>query len=154
MADRWGDDNPFGRATSRGESDLDFTPLIDVVFLLLVFFMYSAAMNRQAEVDMPAARRGTGVDPAYATMVTILAADSPDDEDRVVLGDAGDGEEERRASLDDVRRLVEEGVRSGKFDVIVKAERTVRHQSVLEVARIVNEVDGAKLAVAVREAPP
>lgn len=154
MADRWGEDDPLGRATPRAESDLDFTPLIDVVFLLLVFFMYSAALNRQAEVDMPIARRGTGVDPAYATIVTIFAADSPEAEDRIVLGDGGDGEEKPRGSLDDVRRLVEEGVRSGKFDVVVKAERNVRHRAVLEVARVVNEVDGAKLSVAVREAPP
>lgn len=41
----------------REEPDLNITPLIDVVFLLLIFFMVSTSFNKEAEItiDLPEA---------------------------------------------------------------------------------------------------
>ncbi len=45
------------RASKREELSVNLTPLIDVVFLLLIFFMVSASFNRETQivVDLPEA---------------------------------------------------------------------------------------------------
>lgn len=45
------------RSTKREELSVNLTPLIDVVFLLLIFFMVSTSFNRESEiiVDLPEA---------------------------------------------------------------------------------------------------
>ena len=45
------------RARERAEPDVNLTPLIDVVFLLLIFFMISTTFEREAQlkVDLPEA---------------------------------------------------------------------------------------------------
>ncbi len=45
------------RPTPRESADINLTPLIDVVFLLLIFFMVSTTFNRDSElsIELPAA---------------------------------------------------------------------------------------------------
>ncbi|MCG8650061.1 MAG: biopolymer transporter ExbD [Pirellulales bacterium] len=46
------DDQIFERK-SRGDSELDMTPMVDVTFLLLIFFMVTAAFSLQKSIEMP-----------------------------------------------------------------------------------------------------
>ncbi|OOZ42062.1 biopolymer transporter ExbD [Solemya pervernicosa gill symbiont] len=45
------------RGKQREEPDVNLTPLIDVVFLMLIFFMVSTTFNREAElsIELPSA---------------------------------------------------------------------------------------------------
>ena len=45
----------------REEGDLDITPMIDITFLLLIFFLVSSKMDQDAAVDLPPAKNGMGV---------------------------------------------------------------------------------------------
>lgn len=146
----WANEDVFGRRTRPEGGDIDFTPLIDVVFLLLIFFMYSAAMSSQQSLDMPAARHGAGVDPAECTVVTIHADDVAGAEPKFVLGDG----DQPKGTLADVRPYIEAGRQEGKTNVMIKAERVVPHRFVLEVARLVSETDSGNVVIAVEEAPP
>ena len=38
--------------TERDEAQIDLTPLIDVVFLLLIFFMVSTTFERESEIEI------------------------------------------------------------------------------------------------------
>lgn len=42
----------FGRASS-GETEMDMTPMVDVTFLLLIFFMVTAAFTLQRTLQVP-----------------------------------------------------------------------------------------------------
>ena len=49
------DDEPIDLDTGREdiEADLDMTPMVDVTFLLLIFFMVTAAFSLQKSIEMP-----------------------------------------------------------------------------------------------------
>lgn len=59
----------------REDPDITLTPLIDVVFLLLIFFMVSTSFNRESEisVDLPEASAQEVESEAAAIEITINA---------------------------------------------------------------------------------
>ena len=75
----------------KDDAEFDITPMIDVVFLLLIFFMVSSTMDDQKAANVPPAVHGIGADANGATIVSVLADGSGGA--RVVLGDSTDGEE-------------------------------------------------------------
>ncbi|NIL99222.1 MAG: hypothetical protein GTO62_19500, partial [Planctomycetales bacterium] len=63
---------PLSRRRSRLE--MNMTPMIDVVFLLIIFFLVSSHLARQevqAQLDLPPARTGVDLPPAADPRVTI-----------------------------------------------------------------------------------
>ena len=63
------------RSSKREELSVNLTPLIDVVFLLLIFFMVSTSFNRESEivVDLPEASSEQPKSPVEPVQVTIDA---------------------------------------------------------------------------------
>lgn len=61
------------RTRERAEPDVNLTPLIDVVFLLLIFFMISTTFEREAQlqVDLPEASTEATEAPPERLEVTI-----------------------------------------------------------------------------------
>ena len=55
----------FRNASDESDADINLTPLIDVVFLLLIFFMVTTTFSREAEIKLklPEADSGEKVDP-------------------------------------------------------------------------------------------
>ena len=47
------DDGPVLSRGNRPEEEMDMTPMVDVTFLLLIFFMVTAAFSLQKSIDMP-----------------------------------------------------------------------------------------------------
>lgn len=47
------DDEPVYTKKKREEDELDMTPMVDVTFLLLIFFMVTAAFSLQKSIEMP-----------------------------------------------------------------------------------------------------
>jgi biopolymer transport protein ExbD len=129
------------------DGELDITPLIDCVFLLLIFFMVTSTMKGTPDVDVPVAHYGTGVPSGKATIVTIrnplVATESP----KILLGD-GRGPE---GDLDAVREYVEQGIRENRNHVIIKAERDVPHGFVQEVTKVVAGVEGVHFNIGVQD---
>ena len=135
----------FKRRTRNGEAELDITPMIDVTFLLLIFFMVSSTMQGTPDLDVPVAKYGIGVDTEEATVITIKAGDPP----IIMLGD-GSGPE---GTVEDVRAEVSEAVAAQKRDVVIKADREVPHGVVQEVTRAITEIEGAQFYIGVRDKP-
>lgn len=121
------------------EADVDVTPLVDCVFLLLSFFMLTSSMQGDTAKNIPAAANGSGVDPNQSTSIRVVAAEP----EPVILLD------NRESSLDDVAPFVEAGLNRGHSLVVIKADREIRHGFVQQVVREVNSVDGATFAIGV-----
>lgn len=175
------DDAPV-RFTKKSKSaavqgNIDMTPMVDVVFQLLTFFLLAVKRDSQEQVDVPITIRSTAVAEAESTFITIQLSNArgvmvP----RVVVGEnrsSGiilDKDDPRKgkdltakvakrkgnakAQQDEldraVRTAVEEAVRKGRPHIIIKAERLVRHGDVLRVCRIVKGIEGAFLYVGVQ----
>jgi len=140
----------------RDTGELDITPMIDVTFLLLIFFLVSTTTAMQSSVDLPPARHGEGVRSRTSVIVTV-AESSGEAPARVYLGDGTSGSA-LPADPQQQTRQIADYVRSehaqGKDTVLVKAAGAVRHRDVARVAEAVAEADveGIKLHLAVKEA--
>ena len=141
--------NPRSRPRDRGDADLDLTSLIDVVFLLLIFFMITSTMDVDKDFEVPQARSGKGVESEFATFVTLLEPKTPRGASVMILGNV-DGVE---GDIESVRQHVEQGVSEGRKSVIIKAEKKVRSRDVLRVAQLVGGIEGGELFIAVQELP-
>lgn len=130
------------------EADLDITPMIDVVFLLLIFFMVTSTMDDQKAANVPPAVHGVGADANKATIISVIA-DEGGGTGRVILGDDPGGEE--IVNLDLVRRHVQAGFNEGKELCIVKAERDVKEGRVQEVLKVLADIEGLRFAIGVQD---
>lgn len=124
--------------------DLDITPMIDVTFLLLIFFMVTSTMQATPDLDVPPTRHGEGVDKTLSSEITITASKTLGGEATITL----DG---RQASLEEVKGYVMEGAQQGKMNAIIMADREVPEGVVMEVEKIIAEIDGMALHVGVRD---
>ncbi len=144
-----GEENPFPRKRGSPPGDLDITPMIDVTFLLLIFFMVSSTMQSTPAIDLPPAAHSKGVTVSSSTVVTVMAPSGSEAASRILLGD-GAGNEATPAEL---KRYLEEQQRSGLQRVVIKAEGDVPHGFVDEVARTVKSVEGLELYLGVGDTP-
>jgi len=126
------------------ESDIDVTPLVDCVFLLLAFFMMTSPMKGNPDRNLPTAMHGVGINPNGATTIRIAEAEPTP---RIFLG-------ERESSVDDVRPFVEEGMRKGHSTVVIKADRKIPCGLVQKVAKAVTSVEGVRFCIGVLDKKP
>ena len=142
-------DAAFTKQRSSNDAELDITPMIDVTFLLLIFFMVTSTMQPDEVLDIPTSVHGLGVEANSAPLITISAGEPP------MINLVGE------KSLTEDPELVGPYVRAGMDDgsrhVIIKAERLVRHGFVQKVTReannVIKEFDGAKFSIAVEDKP-
>jgi biopolymer transport protein ExbD len=135
------------QASEERDEYIDMTPMVDVVFQLMTFMLFSVQMTGNEKVDIPPARHGVGVEESAATFLTLLPPARSGAEATVLLGN-GDGP---RASLDQVKKAVADGLRAGKRKVVVQADGAVPHGEVLKLAAAVTEVEGVTLHIGVQD---
>lgn len=136
------------------DDEMDITPMIDMTFLLLIFFLVCATPESLARVDLPKAKYGRGVGQENVVILTVGAegvetapvylADG-----KIEAGRLPDDPEEQR-------RLIGEAVSKGLNDdrkegVLIKADRDVAHREVARVIKAVSQIEGAKIFLAVLE---
>ncbi len=130
------------------ETDLDITPMIDVTFLLLIFFMVASTMQSTPERDLPPAKYGVGVMEKKATLIAINRPIAPGDVPVVVLSN---GEECTPDDRDTIRNDVENGILDEKNEVIIQADREVPAGVVKKVMRAVSDIEGIKFSIGIKE---
>ncbi|UAW96968.1 biopolymer transporter ExbD [Halopseudomonas nanhaiensis] len=106
--------------------EVNLTPLIDVVFLLLIFFMVSTTFTRetQLKIDLPQASSGEAVESTVPQQieVTISASGETAINDKVLLD----------PSLDRLKTALErESAGDTSMPVIITADAQTPHQSVI-----------------------
>jgi biopolymer transport protein ExbD len=144
-----GAEEGWGERKARSESDeLDITPMIDVTFLLLIFFMVSSTMKPQTAASIPVAQHGTSVEKANATIVYV--SPSPDGGEALVRLETSTGQM-RDSSVEEARQQISEAVQANRPYVIIKADGDTSHGAVSEIAQMVNSIDGAIFSIGVRD---
>jgi biopolymer transport protein ExbD len=122
--------------------------MIDVTFLLLIFFMVTSTMKNETALQVPLARHGAGVSTESSIVLTIVARER---EPELYLSDGPSGSP---AQLSEVPAYVEAGIKEQKRTVIIKADRNLPSGFIEEVARAASEVEGIeKFYVGVQDKP-
>ena len=125
------------------------TPMVDVVFQLMTFMLFTVQMTGGEKVDVPPARHGVGVEESGATFLTLTKPSTPGGEPRLLLGH-GEGAAAHAGSGAQGGR----GRRSSRAGrkVIIQADSEVPHGEVLKVAGAVAQVEGITVHLGVQEA--
>lgn len=114
------------RRRTRVETDINLTPLIDVVFLLLIFFMVSTTFTRetQLQVDLPEAASGEHSDPSARQQIEVLISASGE----VAIN----GKTLLNPSLDTLMSaLSRESAGDTSWPVVITADANTPHQAVI-----------------------
>lgn len=136
------------------ELGLDITPMIDMTFLLLIFFLVASTPDDQARIYLPEARHGEGVSAHSSVFFTIAqggfnTAAVYQSESKKADQLLPDDPQQQNNSIEDA---VAAAVGEGRINVVIKAEKGVPYREVARVAAAASRIDGIRLYLAVLEA--
>jgi biopolymer transport protein ExbD len=150
-----GDDSGFEpllvRKRMHDDAEFDITAMIDLVFMMNIYFLVTFLTAALGEVNMPTATHVAALDADTAVTLTVLG--TLDGEGvRVFLADGEKGEAITDADEqeDRIRATVEEGAGAGKTAVLIKAEKKVQLRDLFRISSAA-AVEGIKLHVGVME---
>lgn len=148
-------DVPLVHKKNRGEDvEMDITPMIDITFLLLIFFIVCSTPDQKSAIELPQARYGRGVGEKNSVIITL--SDEGVDQAPIYIADGKVGDtlpEDEDQQKEMIREAVEKGRNEEqKENVIIKADRNVAHRDVAKVIKAISLVPGAKIHLAVLEA--
>lgn len=119
------------------DEELDLTPLIDVAFLLQIFFMITSTIAMSGSIVMPEAKNGVAPNLTKAIVMTIFKTDAGPE---LYLAD-GKGKK-GVAQLTDIPAYVQEELVKGHNIILIKADTAVASGFVEDVARTASQVEG------------
>jgi biopolymer transport protein ExbD len=139
------------RLPQRETPEFDITAMVDLVFMMNIYFLVTFVTVALSEVDLPSASHAAPLDAESSVIVTVVGGEGRPVV--VYLGDTEKGEPVADAAQQDerIRALVEQGVAEGKTEVLLKAEKKVRLGDLFRIAAAASAVEGVKLNVAVME---
>ena len=131
-----------GNRRRRSGVALEITPLVDVVFLLLIFFLLTATYvkNPNLDINLPKA--------------SLKQANSQKTDLAVAVNEKGElrfnGEDVSLEKLEGVLRA--EYAQDSESIVVIQADKSSRHGRVVEVMDLAKRIGFAKLAIATQAA--
>lgn len=147
---------PLIRAKTPEETEMDITSMIDLTFLLLIFFLVAGKMDPSGQLQLPPARYGKPVVEKSSIILTLAAGDEGkaivycgngiNDQTRVRSSDLAAQEEE-------VADYVEKEFLSGaKENVLIKAGKGIKQREVWRISKAATRNESVQqLYVAVTE---
>jgi len=130
------------------DADFDVTAMVDLVFMMNIFFLVTWVVSGMDEIDLPAANHVVASDPENCVIITMVPGAQ-------THADVFLGEEKRKVDEyqveENVLKAVEDGVSAGKKIVLVKAARNVQIRDINSIATLVSSIEGINLRLAVLE---
>mgnify|MGYP001314427321 CR=1 FL=1 len=122
------------------EQELNITPMIDCVFLLLIFFMVTTVFKQpySLRVTLPEARQSQIVE--EKKLVASIAADGRMEINRHPVD---------LASLEEILRREKESIRS--LTLMVRTDKETKHRHVLDLFEVAKRVGIEKIPLATDE---
>ena len=118
------------QSSQERDEHIDMTPMVDVVFQLMTFMLFSVQLSGEPEVNVPTARRGVGVEETVATFLTILKPEGAGGSARILVGNGKAGPQ---VDYDGAARAVSDGVARGLKKVVIEADGDVPEGEVLKL---------------------
>lgn len=130
---------PSGRFVC--DSETDFTPMIDMVFLLLIFFLVASKIDQSTSVKLPPVRRGVSI--AQENAIIVIVKKGAGGTVVVARRDGTPFSSDLQTQENEIAAYVEAGLSgSPPFErpmdsVILKAEGSVKEGDVNRVAEAI-----------------
>jgi biopolymer transport protein ExbD len=132
------------RSERRDEVDLDITPLIDVVFLLLIFFMVSTTFEHNSEINITLPSSSKEITEAKPDAVNV----GLDAQGNVYINDKS----LVNAQLETIKAALSDAlVGLNEPPVIISADSNATHQSVVRVMDAARQLGLVKITFATQE---
>lgn len=134
------------RQRQRQEPDINLTPLIDVVFLLLIFFMVSTSFNRESEIS---------INLPESTPQKIAAESDPvhliiDTEGRFYVN----GKQVVNTQITTLIKALKIGIKEkGQTGLLISADGKTPHQAVVTAMDAARILGITKLSLATKQTP-
>ena len=129
-----------GERKSRGAVVLEVTPLVDIVFLLLIFFLLTATYvkNPHLDVNLPEASLNQ-------------ATSHKKDLDIVIREDGELRYDNKNVSINQLEGILRaEFANNNEAIIVVRADKGSRHGKVVDVMDLAKKIGFNKLAIAIR----
>jgi biopolymer transport protein ExbD len=127
----------------RESPDVNLTPLIDVVFLLLIFFMVSTTFERESELGIELPKADSKAEPTSKAHLDV----GVDAKGHFFVNAKPLVNTQRETLLQAIRKEIGDGQ---KPPVVVSADGNAPHQSVMLVLDVAQELNLVKLRFATR----
>jgi len=134
------------------DDEMDITPMIDMVFLLLIFFILTSKMTGEKTYPVPPAKNGSSV--VIKNCISILVSRGTGDTPLVARGDGTSFSEDPELQASEIAEYIQLELDSGrKSEVLVRAEGNVTSGQMLKVKQAISEVleEGKMINIAVSE---
>ena len=131
--------------------EITLTPMIDVVFLLLIFFMVTTTFNRQSElkINLPEAK---GDEAESTEKMIILTIDA--DGTYFISGDDGLPHQLINQKNETLKRaLIQAAGNSRQIPFIISADGKTPHQSVVTALDVASQLGFSRITFATKSMP-
>ena len=121
----------------RVDDEIDITPMIDIVFLLLIFFVVASKMDPTQTAAIPGATHGTAVSSKDSAVIFMKRGGG--DRAEVLRGDESPFSEDEEAQRGEIVDYVTQQLDLGKQQVMILGEKDVSNGEVARVQRIIGD---------------
>ena len=133
------------------DEEIDITPMIDITFLMLIFFLVTSTPDQKTSIELAEALHGNAVSQRESIVFSVAFAGL---EQAPVF--AADGKIPEAALSDDLEKQDEQiqeevsaGMSEGKENVIIKADKAVTYRNIDRIIKSVSKSEGIKIHLAV-----
>jgi biopolymer transport protein ExbD len=141
----------FPKPARHADAEFDITAMIDLVFMMNIYFLVTFITVALGEIELPAANHAVALDTDKAIPITVLAG--PDS--RTVAVYLADGKKgtailEPDGQANQISAAVELAAAQGKTAVLIKAEKNIRLREIKRIASAASR-EGITLHIAIME---
>jgi len=139
----------FGNSDQQDETSIELTPLIDVVFLLLIFFMISTTFTKETslKINLPESTGEAVAEQPTSVEVQIGA------ESQYAISASSDGLAKPliNSNRDTLKRALSEFKSQTKLLLIIRADRKAPHEAVIRVMDVAQELGLSNVTFATKQ---
>ncbi len=139
----------FGSPQEQDETNIELTPLIDVVFLLLIFFMISTTFTKETSLKINLPESSGEQNSAQPTSVEVqIGADS---QYAIATSSEGAARALINSNRDTLKRALAEFQSQQQILLIIRADRKAPHESVIKVMDVAQELGLTNITFATKQ---
>ncbi|QDV15034.1 Biopolymer transport protein ExbD/TolR [Rosistilla oblonga] len=131
------DDPPIMTSTRSDDDEMDITPMIDITFLLLIFFVVCSKMDPSQTTNLPLADNGLAVSAKDSAVVKMKRGTGETAE--LQSNDGVTFSNDPEAQLEAITRYITRERESGKAKIMLMCEKDVRSGEVTRVQKMLGD---------------